>query len=283
MPPHRHKKFVRSLTPPGRLRIQPRDVALLTDLASYRFLTTAQIMALHPGGQRNLQRRLRYLYHLGYLDRPLQQTLFRKPSSHLVYALGPKGAELISLEERAAQKTGEVSLPYLAHALMISQFRVVLTLALQKHPGHPTLTHWVQGYALKDLLSAGGGKTELVPDAFFTLEDKGDLLHFFLEADRGTMPRERFLAKLKIYWHWWREEYCKRTLNITRFRVLTITLSEERAENLRRIAREADPRKQGSAMFLFLPETAYSLQRPESILAPVWRSPKDETRHALLE
>lgn len=278
----RLKKFVRT-SAPQPFRIQPRDHELLCAVADYRFLNTQQLLALHQGGERNLKRRLAALYHLGYLERPEAQKLLPTSGSFLIYAIGDKGAELLERSELAGKKANEVSLPYLAHAMMISQFRAVLTLALRQHPSHPKLTRWVQGYALKDLLSAGGGRTELVPDAFFTLEDKGDLLHFFLEADRGTMPRERFLAKLKIYWQWWREEYGKRTLNITRFRVLTITLSEERAQNLRRIAKEADPRKQGSNMFLFASEQSFSLAKPQDMLEPIWRSPKDETRHAILE
>ena len=43
MTKHIFKKFARSETLPGRLRIQPRDVALLQNLASFRFLNTEQI------------------------------------------------------------------------------------------------------------------------------------------------------------------------------------------------------------------------------------------------
>jgi hypothetical protein len=207
------------------------------------------------------------------------QKLFARFGTALIYALGDKGAGLLSREK----PKGEVAFPYLAHAMMISRFHSILSLALKEHADKPELTRWVQGYELKDLLSSRGEKTELVPDAFFSVEHKGDMLHFFLEADRGTMTRERVLNKMKIYWQWWRTERCKEKLNITRFRVLTIAPSEERSENLRKTTKDADTRKEGSAMFLFAPETAFSLKKPEAALAPVWLSPKDGTRHSIIE
>jgi hypothetical protein len=93
MPPHKHRKFVRSEEPPGQLRIQPRDEELFRDLASYRFLDTEQIFALHPAGERNARRRLASLFHMGYLDRPVQQKAFAKQGMSLIYGLGEKGKE----------------------------------------------------------------------------------------------------------------------------------------------------------------------------------------------
>ena len=118
MPVHRHKKFERSKEPPGQLRIQPRDLELLRDIAEYQFLDMEQILALYGGGMRNLQRRLRYMYHLGIVDRPAAQKSL-PAGSFLIYSLGDKGRELLSRKEFVRRK--EVGFPYLAHAMMISQ------------------------------------------------------------------------------------------------------------------------------------------------------------------
>jgi hypothetical protein len=288
MPKHIYKKFVRSPDKGGRLRIQPSDVALLRDLSEYRFLNTEQVLALRHRGLRNLQRRLHDLYHAGYLDRPSQQNISALPKGHIVYGLGVKGAELLfeNREERAeklrqVKLNRETAFPYIAHALMISQFRATLTLACEKEQAK--ITRWRQGTELKSDLKIRGEGPELVPDAFFTIEKGGGRWHFFLEADRSTMTLDRFLEKLKTYWEWWRTEKYKERLGISRFRALTITISEERKENLRRTAKNADPRKQGSNMFLFLSETEYSLEKPEAVLSPVWLSPKDEVKHFILE
>ncbi len=88
-----------------------------------------------------------------------------------------RGAEVLSknAQEREAllRRIGEInkSLPLIAHASMISQFRVCLTLAL-KNNTDVKLTRWVQGNDLKVALSARGKNPELVPEAYFTLEDK---------------------------------------------------------------------------------------------------------------
>jgi hypothetical protein len=215
------------------------------------------------------------------VERPLAQKSFPRSKQFLIYSLGSKGKELLS-RETSGKRGNEVGFPYLAHAMMISQFRTALTLALRARPDSPKIERWCQGYELKDMLAPRGQSLELVPDAYLTLKDGEDMLDFFLEADMSTMTRERFLDKMKTYWKWYREKRFQKTLGIGNFRVLTITKSEERAENLRKIAKNADDRKTGSNMFLFLSETQYSLVKPEAVLSPAWVSAKDE-KHSIIE
>ncbi len=283
MPVHRHKKFERSKEPPENVRIQPRDLELLRDIAEYRFLDTQQILALYPTSPRNVRLRLLKLYQDGFVERPRAQKTFPRSKQFLIYSLGEKGKELVSVSRKEFSKQSkEVGFPYLAHAMMVSQFRATLTLALRKYPSHPKIERWLQGYDLRDELASHGGRPELVPDAFFTIKDKDEFLDFFLEADQSTMEGKRMLAKMRIYWKWWRGLRHEKTLGIKNFRVLTITKSEERAENLCHITKQADDRRTGSNMFLFLSEKKYSLEKPEAVLSPIWTSAKGE-KHALLE
>ena len=232
--------------------------------------------------------RLSLLYHHGYLDRPKVQKAKHLVSSHVVYSLDRKGVDVLSggAEEREGilrrvRETQHTS-ALIAHALMISQFRATLTLALKKHPSSPKLERWLQGYDLKYVLASRGQSSDLVPDAFFTINDGGDLLDFFLEADQSTMDEARMLKKMRIYWEWWRTGRHDKTLGIRNFRVLTIAKNETRAENLCRITKEADDKCTGSNMFLFLSEMQYSLAEPEAVLSPIWASPKGE-KHGILE
>lgn len=283
----RLKKFVRAdIADP--LRLQPRDITLLRDVGEFRFLNTPQILALHKGGKRNLLRRLSSLFQHGYLDRPQSQTSARLSTTHMVYSLGRKGAELLSKDAKEREgiyrrvKENERTLPLIAHALMISEFRVSLTLSTQKTG--VKIVRWLQGQDLKsNLRNILGENPSLVPDAFFTLEDKGDRINFFLEADRGTMTTERFVNKLKIYWSWRSNEKLKDKLHLSRFRVLTITPSEGRSDSLRNAGKNGDPRGDGSLMFLFAPEMRYNTKTPEALLKAVWMSPKDDTLHSILE
>ena len=281
-------KLFQRLEESDPLKLQPRDITLLRDVGEFRFMNTPQILALHQGGERNLLRRLSSLFQHGYLDRPLKQTSAKLSSSHMVYALGRKGAELLSKDAKEREgiyrrvKEVERTLPLMAHSLMISQFRVCLTLAAKTHG--VKITRFTQGYDLKEMLrDVHGENPSLVPDAFFTLEDKGDVINFFLEADRGTMTAERFVNKLKIYWSWRDDERLKKKLRLARFRVLTIAPSERRSDSLRNAGKGGDPRGEGSLMFLFASETEYSLATAKKILEPIWKSPKDDTPHTILE
>ena len=283
----RLKKFERAEVA-DPLKLQPRDIALLRDVADFRFLNTEQILALHSGGKRNMLRRLSALYQHGYLDRPQSQTSARLPSSHMVYTLGRKGAAVLSAnaEEREGiyrrLRETEKTLPLISHSLMISQFRVCLALAAKRLGAK--ILRWSQGEELKRLLrQAHGENPSLVPDGLFTILHNGDEINFFLEADRGTMTTEKFVNKLKIYWSWKMNERLKNELRLTRFRVLTIAPSERRSDSLRNAGKGGDPRGDGSLMFLFTSETKYSLSEPKKLLELIWKSPKDDAPHSILE
>lgn len=284
MPPHRHRKFVRSVEPPGQLRLQPRDEELFRDLNVYRFMDTEQILALYPHGARNTRRRLATLFHMGFLDRPVQQKAFAKQGMSLIYGLGPQGKEFFVDDEwePKERKPKEVTFPYLQHAMMISRFHSSFILALRRRKPEEHLTTWMQGVELKRALKRENRELDLVPDAFFQVEGPKGTLSFFLEADQGTMTRDRFLAKMKTYWQWYRSEFVKPTLGTDRFRVLTIAPTYERKENLRRITKKADYRQEGSNMFQFLSEEVYSTKRPDSILGPIWMGPKDDEKRAIV-
>src|SRR3989344_960717 len=286
MPNPRKQKFVRGI-PADPLKLQPRDIALLCDVAEFRFLNTPQILALHSGGKRNLLRHLASLFEHGYLDRPKQQASARLASSHLIYSLGRKGAAAIigNAGEREGVyrrvKENEQTLPLIAHSLMVSQFRVCLILALKKH-SDIKLTRWIQGNDLKSALRKHGEHPPLVADAFFVLETPTHKYPCFLEADRATMTQERFVSKLKMYWRHNREESFKDSLGVSHFRVLTIAPHEKRAENLCRAAKDADDRREGSLMYLFLSETRYNVETPEALLKAVWQSPKNDEPQAIV-
>lgn len=286
MAKYTYKRFVRNpdLKP---FRLQERDVELLRLLADYRFLDTYQIASLQPRGLRNLRRRLQYLFHAGLVDRPPRQHDLLKPPMPMVYGLANKGADTLAqvLEIDRAKidwqtKNKEAGLPYIDHTLMIANFRATLTLALQSSD-RSHLVNWKQGPDLKATLKVKGHAMAVVPDGFFTLESKGRLEHFLLEADRSTMTTSRYFGKLRAYWLWWKTGGHQRKFGIPRFRVLTLTTSEKRKENLRRLAKDADDGKRGSPMFLFACNKSFCLEEPATILRPIWQSPINDVWHSL--
>jgi len=285
----RLKKFERQRQAFPNLQLTDRDLQILASVYDYRFLDTRQILALHGGEQRSLQLRLQQLFHAGYLDRPREQLTFFRPTKYMIYGLGNKGAEVLAEELKIERKkidwttkNQEVKQRYLFHTWMLAQFRVTLTLALRHQPT-TQLQRWQQGRRLKDFVSTGGERQVVFPDAFFTVEDQGELLHFFVEMDRSTMTLQRFLEKMRAYWQYWKSQGYQRKYGIEAFRVLTVAKSRERAENLRAISRLADDYQKGSEMFWFTSEESYSLEKPETILQPIWQTPRDERWHSLLE
>jgi hypothetical protein len=286
MPKTYRQKFVRSgATDP--LKLTSRDTDLLREVAEFRFLNTEQILSLHEGSRRNIMERLSRLYQHGYLDRPKVQKTAHLASTHFVYSLDRKGVEVLATgaEEREGifRRIREVkhTSALVAHALMISQFRICLTLALKERPD-VKLTRWVQGNDLKVLLQRRGENPPLVADAFFVLETSEYKYPCFLEADRATMTEERFTNKLRMYWRHNREKRFQESLGVSYFRVLTIAPNKTRAKNLCLAAKDADDKREGSLMYLFLSEAQYSLTKPEAILSMIWTSPKGEG-HGILE
>lgn len=282
---YQHKKFTRSATPPKKIRLQSRDIEIMQEIAIHRFLDTKQIMTLFPGAKTNLLRRLQYLFHHGFLDRPIQQqAVYFKPRNHIIYALGNKGAEYIFAENPDLRgrvnwqtRNRDAKSLHLMHGLMISDFYTALQGVLSGIDAK--LLSWLQQETIKDYAKVDGKSVAVNPDAFFII-NKEKSNPFFLEADRSTMTDERFLKKMSAYWQWWRASGHERKFRIKNFRVLTITKSEARKENLRRITKQADPVGRGSEMFLFACANNYNLDEPDSILAPIWQSPKDESRHS---
>lgn len=283
----RRRLFTRQKADLPPLGITPRDLRILKLLHEYRFLNTPQIQALVGGSKRNVSERLLRLFHHGYLDRPPHQRELRTDGyRYLIYALSYAGARLLSerlgddryLSRHLAASNKGVKSIHLAHALMISQFRACLTLACRAR-GDLTLVSWeTPAHALMQA-RVSGHRVPVIPDGRFVLTDAdGHVAHFFLEADRGTMTHNRFLSKLKAYWR-----YRAIGAGPRAFRVLTITPSPKRAENLTKTAKAADPKGKGSLMFYFACEHAYRLDRPMTILAPIWRSPADDNLHSLLE
>jgi hypothetical protein len=118
---------------------------------------------------------------------------------------------------------------------MISRFRSTLTLALNSLKG-ASITTWQQGPQLKAEVKLKGRRLAVIPDGFFTIQNKGQHHHFFLEADRSTMTTRRYLRKLRAYWLWWKTGGPRSKFQIPRFRVLTLTTSEKRKESLRTLA-----------------------------------------------
>jgi hypothetical protein len=237
-----------------------RDLEIVRHVARHRFLTTEHIRRLVNGGEQGIGRRLQTLYHAGVLDRPKSQLDYfhRGGSKPMVYGLGPHGARMLC--ERAEKsridwtaKNRSVTKPFIEHTLRVADFMVALEVACRE-------TDIVRHITAEEIAASLGRKSRaalrwkifvahrgeainlgVVPDGIFALEPVGrprDRVHYFLEADRATMPVTRrhlnqtsAYRKFLAYHATWRRQML-RELEIHRFRVLTITTSPDRCKHL---------------------------------------------------
>jgi predicted transcriptional regulator len=81
--------------PQARISLQKRDREIFKHVYKHRFLNSDHIAALVPGGDQAIRRRLKKLFHAGYLDRPREQVRpFRKGNYPYVYGLGDKAQDI---------------------------------------------------------------------------------------------------------------------------------------------------------------------------------------------
>ena len=245
--------------------------------------------------KRKILHRLMVLYHNGYVQR--HKLSDQEP---IVYALGNKGADELVLyygidrkEIDWTQRARENGERYIRHGLMVGRFHHALVRTVRELPG-VTLLFWKPGGAFKasvkykDLVKTReGSRTQLVegaviPDGYFALTFGDKTAYFFLEADRSTMSNVRYLAKLKAYYHFWYTQIRpgKHPSGMTRFRVLTVTLSEERKDNLRETAREIGAEGKAPNLFWFACERSYR-DEPEKVISPIWQTLQDDTLKSL--
>src|ERR1039457_893320 len=130
-------------SPVARMWLTPRDRAIIRLLHRHRFLRSPQIMALLDGSPQHLLRRLKLLYHHGYLERPRCQidSYYRPGSRHIIYGLGNKSLAFLKQELNVdfrevswGEKNRGVGRIFLEHALLVSDVMVSLELACLSRP-----------------------------------------------------------------------------------------------------------------------------------------------------
>ena len=240
-----------------------------------------------PRTKREIQRRLEFLFHHGYVKR-------KKLSDNepIAYAIGNKAAEELMLyygidrqQIEWTTKNRECGEPYIRHALMVTGLRHAVVVALRDRPD-VTLKFWEPDGAFQAKVqyedrvhTQGGTRTQVVdgtvkPDSLFLLLHREKGIHYFPEADRSTMSNGRYFSKLKAYYAFWATYVRDGKSPIKQMRVLTITRSEERKQNLRKIADQLSP--EAKNLFWFICEKAY-LGNPQQVFAATWQTLEDDT------
>ena len=277
------------------IQLTERDHQIIRIIHRHRFLRSHQIVALIGGSAQNLSRRLQWLFHHGYLERPRAQLQYYECSGSqtIAYGLGNKSGSLLQLNPAAwGEKNRGIGQIYFAHALLVSEVMVSLELACRQHgirllPEDELNLH-VEAPLHWRVKIRDGSKLGVIPDRVFALEyadqhGSTQRIYYFLEADRGTMPvvREKlsqtsFYRKLLAYEATWSNKVHQRHLGIPRFRVVTVTTGAARVKSLL----DACSRLQrGHGLFLFADESVVQ----KDLLTAVWQCGKAAAMSALVD
>jgi len=256
------------------------DITIFRLLYEFRFLRCEHLSALTRRSPKRLHRRLLKLIGLGYL------TSIRLPQQKHIYGLG-KAAMPILVEQGIADpdvlaqrvRVHELKELFLKHEMMIVDIHVAFALAAGVD--RQQVVAWREGKDLFDSVAFtdqhGHTRLPIRPDAFFTIEDArrpagANHAHYFLEADRSTATQTRFQEKIIAYWQYLEQGLHVKKYGIKNFRVLTVTLTHKRAENLCTLAAAVLPER-ARKYYLFTGEK-FSHESPLSVYGSVYLSPR---------
>ena len=305
----RKKRFKRDLA--VNVRLTERDLRIIKAVHEHRFLNSEHIAALEGSKSQALTRRLNLLYHGGYLDRPRVQ-LAMAGNNPMVYGLGNQGAEVLERDFGQklphidwTSKNREVKIIFLEHALLVSEFLLIIRLACRERSN----IEFISPKALVERKPLLKGNTNplgwkviigqeysglsyrkelnLYPDSGFGLrltdqDGKTRTAWFFYEADRATMPIRRrnlrqssFYKKMVCYWESYRQlekegktgKVFYENFGFRYPRILTLTTSKERIQSMIEAQKNIDLQGQGFRMFLFAPANAFQLDKPQTVLS----------------
>jgi DNA-binding Lrp family transcriptional regulator len=285
------------------VQLTERDRQIIRLIHRHRFLRSHQIIALLGGSRQQVSRRLKLLYHHGYLERPRAQLQYyeRGGSQSIAYGLGNKGGALLKRElgiavrpDSWSEKNHVIGRVYLEHTLFVAEVMASLELACRKRGDVRLLYEDQLGLPVEKqsfrwrVKMRNGLKLGVVPDRVFALEytdQNGQIqrVYFFLEADRGTMPVVRkglaqtsFYRKLLAYEATWTRKIHQRHLGIHRFRVLTVTTSAARVKSLVDACSQLE---RGHGLFLFADKNILS----GDVFSHIWQTGRPGETGRLLD
>lgn len=277
------------------LRVGERETRILRALARFRFLSFPQLARLDGGSEQQLSRRVRLMLLHELIAEPATSTAkLRLVTLPRVFALAKAGADILahadgvtpdrrSLKKKNAKATTDL----VAHTLDIAATMIAFEaeanrLNIPLIDYHHLQAHFpvetrssVNPMALTlTRLSRKDVPHSVIPDRIFSLlPSETTRNNFMLEEDTGHMPVRRkkltgtssFAKKAFVYWQAWRTDEHTRRWGFQRFRVLTVTRSEERITTM--IDRTLEITERPTGLFLF---TTKKLIAEHGPFAPIW-------------
>jgi hypothetical protein len=250
--------------------------------------------------EKKILARLQSLFHAGYLDRPRNQLGFVEGggSNRLIYAPGRDGVALLAdrreVDPKVAalnwtDKNQSLKARSFAHLLLTNDIVISLVAHARNCPGIEIIPRAAIIAAASDeqrartnptgwqvRLDGSSEPTGVFPDQMFglrylNLPDGRNRHYFFVEADTGTLAIRRtgkrqtnIVDKVRAYnrtWVVWDKAPELRPFSFPKFRVLFVTSSPERVENMIERLQETFRDEGGANRFLFTDIETFNAQR----------------------
>lgn len=292
------------------IEIGEREIAILKDLAGYRYLTTDQILKLHflKGSRSYCNKRLRFLYHKPHhlVERHALPLESGKGSSKITYSISSRGLFLLQQKgfdtsslipnitpEKTYQKIYKMKrhkAEYKSHEIAINDVRIAVELAVKSKGWQ--IEEWISDVVFKHPFlrsvmrvydSVNRDLIPVVPDGFFSIKiSDGRKAVFFLELDRGNEDLDEFRrGKVRGYFlfvnHWLELPVFHKYKNLEIvYRLLTVVDGGvKRTLNLNNCAEaefKGQERKEEKGRLYYF--TEFSQISPETVLCePIWMVP----------
>ena len=274
---------------PHSLKLSDLDAQMLAIISDFRFATTKQLSLMLSANSQTVVPVIHGLWERKLIEKLELPVFVGEETPPSIYILGSLGKK--ALVEHAGIDPATITrvsakrnyLFLLHHTLRRNDFRAALYAACYQTEQLKFL-FWKQDKEVADSITIPDRRGSivripLVPDGFFGIEGDQGIMHAFVEIDRGTIGLKRFLLKQKGYFHWWLHKKHLDKYGIKNFRILTITTTEKRMQNLMRVTLRVKDSRQGSGLFWFTTFDRINLDNPESILKPIWKRATAQNGH----
>lgn len=268
----------RRVTNAPRMHLTARDMEVILTVRDCRVLRRDQIQRLHFPSQNTTNYRLQRLYQHGFLERRWRPVEFGQGTGQALYLLGRRAIELLAQRtigvERLTRQRGSsrtLRSPFLQHTLAVNDVRVAFSICVQ-HEGYG-IEKWVTEDGLKgaseyiysDTASGASHQGAIIADAYFVMHLGNRRAHFLLEVDRATETSRRWVRRVGAYLAYTASGEYTRRFGTTSLRILVVTTTLQRLENLKRATEQAG----ASSLFWF---TTLELVRADTVVTgAIWQ------------
>ena len=265
--------------------LQPRDKEIIKAVLSFRIISRQQLQHLFSiTCTRRINQRLRKLYDHKYLSRYFLPNT--RGSGQAIYYVGPRGAVIVAEElgidlqeiKRKRKATAELHELFLNHALGLNDIRIAFNRGLVNRPGME-LERWINDNDChQEYHVAVHGRNvtrRFRPDGYFRIVCQGKLYSCFVEFDRSTMTIGRFVGKVQSYIDFGSMGYYQKRFGVKYFRVLVVTKSAERLNNLKKAVGSITDK-----LFWF---TTIDQITPDTVFGPIWQRVGKQELYPLIE